>query len=517
MEPASRSFSAYRNEMASHFARLRLRDASGVSGILTGNRLDERFAQCVWFESFLVHEGLETDSGKSLKILEPGRWNRQEGPDFQDAKLEIGGRVLSGDVEVHLEASGWRAHRHFEDPRYDSVVLHVYLHRAGPNDSSCVNSRGETIEQFAMAPALYPDLESVRQMVRLEDIPCETPTAWGQCQPLMCSLDEAFVEGLLDAAGIERMGVKIARYADQARGESLDQVLYQAVMIAMGIRSSKTLFFLLSKRAPLGELFDYANDMPGVDMALFFEAILLHVARFAPDGPGDLEDTETLAYYDRIRAIWDRFEKYFSDRLFPVTKRWNTGVRPVNFAQRRLAGVAHLLARWANGTGGVVERFAETALGFDASAAERAKRRWIEENLVAPFVVEAPQDFWARRYTFAGNPAAQSMKLIGESRALSLALNALLPLLFHYAHETDDPDLEKRLWAIYFSVPPLESNALCRHMQSRLFGDDARGSTLLRSEVRQQGLFQIFADCCNMNEKGCEDCRYLTLAPEASA
>jgi len=28
------------------------------------------------------------------------------------------------------------------------------------------------------------------------------------------------------------------------------------------------------------------------------------------------------------------------------------------------------------------------------------------------------------------------------------------------------------------------------------------------SEARQQGLFQIFSSCCNLNKNGCEDCYY---------
>ena len=48
-------------------------------------------------------------------------------------------------------------------------------------------------------------------------------------------------------------------------------------------------------------------------------------------------------------------------------------------------------------------------------------------------------------------------------------------------------------------------------MQARLFGNHERAKELFTSEARQQALFQIFADCCNLNESTCEDCYYFQL------
>ena len=64
-------------------------------------------------------------NGVSLRVLSPGRWNRMTGPDFRNAKLELNGTVLRGDVEVHGKTSDWIAHGHGGDPAYDNVILHV--------------------------------------------------------------------------------------------------------------------------------------------------------------------------------------------------------------------------------------------------------------------------------------------------------------------------------------------------------------------------------------------------------
>ena len=63
--------------------------------------------------------------GASLRVLSPGRWNRMPGPDFRNAKLELNGTTLRGDVEIHGKTSDWISHGHGGDPAYDGVILHV--------------------------------------------------------------------------------------------------------------------------------------------------------------------------------------------------------------------------------------------------------------------------------------------------------------------------------------------------------------------------------------------------------
>ena len=63
--------------------------------------------------------------GGSLRVLSPGAWNRMPGPDFRNAKLELNGATVRGDVEVHVKAGDWIAHGHGSDPMYSDVVLHV--------------------------------------------------------------------------------------------------------------------------------------------------------------------------------------------------------------------------------------------------------------------------------------------------------------------------------------------------------------------------------------------------------
>jgi len=69
----------------------------------------------------------KTKSGKRLQILSPGRHNDSAGPDFLDTAILLNGTVIVGDAEFHKNASDWSKHRHNEDERYDSVILHIVL------------------------------------------------------------------------------------------------------------------------------------------------------------------------------------------------------------------------------------------------------------------------------------------------------------------------------------------------------------------------------------------------------
>ena len=96
--------------------------------------ISERHVQAIWYDGTLRPDGLRTADGAQVRVVDPGRWNLEAGPDFLDAVLEIGGerRRVRGDVEVHVRAADWSAHGHGHDPAYAGVVAHVTWHPGPP-------------------------------------------------------------------------------------------------------------------------------------------------------------------------------------------------------------------------------------------------------------------------------------------------------------------------------------------------------------------------------------------------
>ena len=80
----AKDFWAYCDQIAGELPRLRISEAS-AEDIPTpaGGPIDERLAQCIWFDSLFVHQSLVTDNHQPLEIVAPGRWNEEEGPDFR--------------------------------------------------------------------------------------------------------------------------------------------------------------------------------------------------------------------------------------------------------------------------------------------------------------------------------------------------------------------------------------------------------------------------------------------------
>src|SRR6185503_2954836 len=86
----------------------------------------EQLLQLIWFHQRIKRDELTTTDGRSVRVLHPGFWNREAGPDFRGAVLQFGSAPpRTGDIEIDLAASGWRAHRHDRNSNYKDVTLHV--------------------------------------------------------------------------------------------------------------------------------------------------------------------------------------------------------------------------------------------------------------------------------------------------------------------------------------------------------------------------------------------------------
>src|SRR5579883_1102913 len=116
--------------------------AARAKPLPTPDRRDERWLSDVWDPQSFERRGLCTTSGLDFKIVYPGMCTGEAGPDFRDAILALDdGSLLRGDVELHLQSSGWRQHGHHRDPAYNGVLLHVVLEADEPTR----NSRGEPV------------------------------------------------------------------------------------------------------------------------------------------------------------------------------------------------------------------------------------------------------------------------------------------------------------------------------------------------------------------------------------
>ena len=99
---------------------------TGITGPDRTRRcMDEQFLHYIWkFQKFDATE-LSTTDGKQVIVFNTGIHNTDSGPDFEAAKIKIGGIIWAGHVEVHVRSSDWGRHKHSTDPAYDNVILHI--------------------------------------------------------------------------------------------------------------------------------------------------------------------------------------------------------------------------------------------------------------------------------------------------------------------------------------------------------------------------------------------------------
>ncbi len=474
--------------------------------------VDERLVQCIWFDQLVRSGELATASGKRVEVVEPGRWNTGRGPDFLDAKIALAGETLEGDVEIHIQSNGWTAHGHHQDYEYNRVVLHVCLN-AGDDRPYEEKQNGERLERLLLADVLEPDLETIRRTISVDDYPYGRPADTGLCHRNLMQLPPERLSRFLEVAGRARIEDKVARYRAQMASASVPQLIYQSVMVGQGYKSNKTLYFLLSKRAPLAELIDYSSDVSPRERSELYLSILLHVAQLFPTQPDlfDGADDETRGFAERAMRLWRPVRGYFADRIMPPTKRWYSGMRPPGFPGRRLSAVAILLDRLNDGEKPLFGRLCSlVGEGLPAGDQPKVWRGFLKECTDA-LVVADESSYFATHFTIGGKPS-KPQALLGEPAARSLLFNVFLPLIALSGEER----VRDNAWRVVERFPALPKNSVTEFMQRRLFAESGLEKSLLRRELMQQALFKVFHDCCAGNERTCDSCTFLN-APYAPA
>lgn len=239
---------------------IRVEELTGLYGPVF---LEEKQIQRIWATRGFRGSGMVTRSGRRIEILDPGRWNFQEGPDFRGAVLELDGRRVHGDVEIHLHEADWRRHGHGRDPNFRNVVLHVVLfpdrNVARPPDDGG-GGRFETLEWLKY---LSSDLESYLEdqgVDRLLDD--DLPPALAELLEMPLETRESV---LLRAAS-ERWARKRAVAEKRLLAGARAEVFHQAFLEILGLKRNRALMSRIAVEEPLVH---WADDPGGTARRTF--------------------------------------------------------------------------------------------------------------------------------------------------------------------------------------------------------------------------------------------------------
>lgn len=447
---------------------------------------DEMMLQCAWYERLYPETDLRTEEGHQLRVLSPGWWNHQEGPDFKGAQIEFNGKLHKGDVEIHCASKGWAAHGHHRDTRYDAVILHVVF-GGEPEQAAAITSCGRRIPTLRLGRLLPGDWQALTSLSRMDDSSGDVRPGPGRCA-VRGGLKE--ITALAELSGDWRMLNKARAMRERMECVGEQQAIYEELLYASGFSRFKHHFRAIARHLP----YDRARQLAQLD-PLLLECALLQIAGLLPSELPD--ETDDAAHFKKLCAL--RRQHLEGLRFLPLEWR-RLGIRPANYPERRLAGAALLIARTAR------DGFSETLeniWGEDITPLDRRKRF---EGLFP-----AAMGFWAEHCTWMGKRMTHPSAPLGSGRVRSIIGNVFIPAALSLARIRGDRSREERVFEFYKALPAEPGNRTIKAMLPRIFGDQEAVRLDFR---RQQGLLQLYEDWCESNPS-CHHCAILRYLENA--
>ena len=323
-----------------------------------------------WQELLALGCKLETQSGQGLEILYPGKTSDAPGSDFQDAVIRIGNEVTRGNIEIHVKSSGWRAHRHHQNPAYNGVVLHVAMWQDQADEAELQNG------------LLIPTVIIVNQRREATGISGVTP-----CSGIATRAGEHLMR-VLDRAGEERFYEKATRFRSEMEEMGAGQCLYCGIMESLGYSCNKKPFLMLAKKVSLFSLESMMCNSNEEEGLLVTQALLMGTAGFLSSGIPD--DSECEPYLIEMGTRW---KALLHDNVMFQSDWQVFRVRPGNSPLRRMAGVSALIRRCQ--PKGLLNTMVELV---SAVPAENNIRQ-LEDGLM----VGGDNTYWTSHYTLGGS------------------------------------------------------------------------------------------------------------------
>ena len=397
---------------------------------------------------------------------------------------------VSGDIEIDLQVSDWRGHRHHINAAFSKVILHVVW----------------------TPPAQVPDgLPTLALETRL-DSPWPELAVWlgadaakewpgilsGRCCAPLKDLAEADLNALLRQSAEVRLRRKAHELQARARQAGWEQALWEGLFRALGYKNNIWPFQRLAELRPV-----LITGRSGP--ALQWQAWLFGLAGLLP-ATLDKGDSKSSEYLRDLWDVWWRDRDMFAEVVLPRSIWKCHGLRPANHPERRLALAAHWLA--AGELGGQLEDWFKT----EQTPAKRLQA-------LVKMLSAARDPFWDSHWTLRSARMPKPQPLLGATRATDLAINVILPWLLARADAGGHRTVMAKVETLYFNWPEAEDNAVLRLARRRLLASGR--SKCPRTAAAQQGLMQIVRDFCDHSNSICDQCAFPDLVrglrPDPSA
>lgn len=486
--------------------------------------IPETLLRRIWQEQRFSHHRLATSDGREVRILSPGTPNTDAGPDFLNARIAIGKTTFRGDVELHISAEEWLAHRHDRDPHYNSVILHVVL-TAEPLSPPARTVSKRVIPLLVLHPFL--DEKTHEAWAASDDQPMRTARL--ACAAMNDDVPVAVITRWIEKLGHERIELKVRRVeerlkqlVDEARHilrepypryygnpEEIpppkkeytrkdfmnkafwEQALYEGIMEGLGFSKNQKPFLHLARSVPLEVLRRHELDDTPTMMALLFGA-----ASLLPSSQ-DIREKESRLYVAALKRIWRKVRATVPGQTLNEGQWLFFRLHPQNFPTARLAAMCFLLPQLFGH-----DSFRSLIKLMKDGSLSAAQRR---ERLHALFDF-TPDRFWQRHYHLKGERRVEEKTGekegrkkpratigLGAHRINDILVNVVIPLVLLYARMFRDAAAARNARALLGAITGLQENPITRTLQRDLLKEKTR----FRSALQQQGGIQLYRFFCS--------------------
>ncbi len=428
--------------------------------------MSEEFLHYLWkFQNF-NKVGLATTEGEVVTILHPGIHNHNAGPDFGDARIQIGQQLWAGNVEMHINSSDWAKHGHQNDEAYGNVILHVVYE----DDKEVLDQNDRPIPTVILK-GLFDEYLYWRyeQLVGTRDvIPC------AQQFP---QVDSFIKETMLERVLVERLEQKSALIEDlwQKNNKDWNETFYQWMARGFGLKVNAEPMLVLARSVPQSILAKHKDNLFQLEALLFGVSGMLEPFDTIPAGQESprVRDEDD----DYAQQLNKEFQflksKYGLESLKPSIWKFSK-LRPPSFPGVRIGQFAALIHR--------SENLFSKVLGTGSL------------KVLSQLLSDSPSIYWREHYRF-GVKHARTKAGMGEAFQQTLIINVIIPFLFIYGRIKDELFYRQRALDLLDQMAP-ENNKITRIYKEL--------GLEIKSGYQSQAAIQLYNAYCST--KKCLNC-----------
>jgi hypothetical protein len=346
--------------------------------------MTEQLLHYIWQFRYFNTGNLQTTDLREIEIINPGNYNTNQGPDFLNAKIKIDKTIWAGSVELHINTSDWRSHKHSSDKNYDNVILHVVW-----NNDAELQLPFSTLElQHRVSNILLKRYEELMQQQQF--IPCQAHINNTPAIALISWKDRLVAERLEQKAGnIEKML--------QKNKQHWEETFWWLLARNFGIKINSDAFEAIAQSLPLNILAKHKNQIHQIEALLLGQAGLLE-KDFTEDYPRMLQKEFVF-----LRKKYDLPKIHISLYFLRM--------RPANFPTIRLAQLAVLI---------------KESLHLFSKIKEAENIEEVEKLLSV-----TANDYWNYHYV-PDEPTSFKKKTLGKQMIQNILINTVIPVLYAY-------------------------------------------------------------------------------------